>query len=340
MPSRLLPVALRRVRRARRAEGTASWRAWCARTGAGRWRWVSSRRPLSSGASLRCAGAWLLLWGAAHGVAFMVAAWRGRGGSSPATGHARPGRAAQRRGARDLESAGKASGRASDMKRRRCSRTSAGPSRRRRKDVAEVLAEALDVASQEPRGDQRGDAETSATIRSRRTCTTLHSYPRAHAPATAARLVRGPRRGRDRPRSVLRLGHRAGRGDDRRAPHDRHRSDPSPFASPASRPRRARLPSAIAGRHGPRRPTFATSGACAVRRHEALPAEDTETFAARAARARLASRRHPRRGRCRVKEGAHALPEPAPREGQQKASDTASHEAPAASPRATPRACS
>jgi hypothetical protein len=61
------------------------------------------------------------------------------------------------------------------------------------KDVAEVLAEALDVApSQEPRGDQRGDApRTERDDPDRAHVHGFHSYPARMHPATAARLVRG-----------------------------------------------------------------------------------------------------------------------------------------------------
>jgi hypothetical protein len=61
------------------------------------------------------------------------------------------------------------------------------------KDVAAVLAEALDVApSQEPRGDQRGDSPRSERDDPDRFHVHgFHSYPARMHPATASRLVRG-----------------------------------------------------------------------------------------------------------------------------------------------------
>jgi hypothetical protein len=61
------------------------------------------------------------------------------------------------------------------------------------KDVAEILAQALDVApSQEPRGDQRGDAPVhDRDDPDRAHVHGFHSYPARMHPGTAARLVRG-----------------------------------------------------------------------------------------------------------------------------------------------------
>jgi hypothetical protein len=61
------------------------------------------------------------------------------------------------------------------------------------KDVAEILAQALDVApAQEPRGDQRGDAPAhDRDDPDRAHVHGFHSYPARMHPGTAARLVRG-----------------------------------------------------------------------------------------------------------------------------------------------------
>jgi hypothetical protein len=61
------------------------------------------------------------------------------------------------------------------------------------KDVAEILAQALDVApAQEPRGDQRGDAPVhDRDDPDRAHVHGFHSYPARMHPGTAARLVRG-----------------------------------------------------------------------------------------------------------------------------------------------------